>query len=111
MSPFFSGDQPGLDARFPHGLGNGRARCTLQVTSPDDPSPEADSMPALYVTEAEVRELLDMETSIGVMEEVFEQLAAGKATNVPRTRAKSPGICLHTMSAAAEYLGLVGWKA
>jgi ornithine cyclodeaminase/alanine dehydrogenase-like protein (mu-crystallin family) len=29
---------------------------------------------------------------------------------VPRQRAKAPGIVLHTMSATAQYLGLVGWK-
>jgi len=68
-------------------------------------------MPALYLTEADVRELLDMEIAIEVVEEAFRQLADGKAVNVPRGRARAPGICLHSMSAAAEYLGLVGWKA
>jgi len=68
-------------------------------------------MPALYLTETDVRELLDMEIAIEAVEEAFRQLAAGKAVNVPRGRARAPGICLHSMSAAAEYLGLVGWKA
>lgn len=65
----------------------------------------------LYLTENDVRELLDMETAIDVVEEAFRQLAAGKAVNVPRVRAGAPGILLHTMSATAEYLGLVGYKA
>lgn len=68
-------------------------------------------MPALHFTEDDVRELLDMEIAIDVVEEAFRQLASGGATNVPRSRAHAQGIYLHTMSAAAEYLGYVGWKA
>lgn len=68
-------------------------------------------MPALYLTEDDVRELLDMEIAIEVVEEAFRRLADGTAMNVPRARARAPGITLHTMSAAAEYLGMVGWKA
>jgi alanine dehydrogenase len=68
-------------------------------------------MSALYFTEDDVAELLDMEIAIEVIEEAFRQLANETAMNVPRSRARAPGIGLHTMSAAAEYLGLVGWKA
>jgi ornithine cyclodeaminase/alanine dehydrogenase-like protein (mu-crystallin family) len=68
------------------------------------------NMPVLYLTEADVGGLLDARTAIETVEEVFRQLAAGKAMNVPRVRAKAPGIVLHSMCAAAEYLGLVGWK-
>jgi ornithine cyclodeaminase/alanine dehydrogenase len=67
-------------------------------------------MPVLYLTERDVSNLLDMGTAIDVVEEAFRQLAEKKATNVPRVRAKAPGIVLHSMCAAAEYLGLVGWK-
>ena len=67
-------------------------------------------MSALYLREADVRELLDMELAIDVIEQAFQQLAEGRASNVPRQRAHAPGIYLHTMSAAAEYLGLVAWK-
>jgi ornithine cyclodeaminase/alanine dehydrogenase-like protein (mu-crystallin family) len=67
-------------------------------------------MPALYLTEDDVREVMDMETSIDVVEQAFRRLAEGEAENVPRRRACAPGIVLHTMSASAEYLGLVGWK-
>ena len=67
-------------------------------------------MPVLYLTEHDVEQLLDMRTAIETVEEAFRQLADGKAMNVPRVRAKAPGIVLHSMSAAAEYLGLVGWK-
>ncbi|MBW3538782.1 MAG: ornithine cyclodeaminase family protein [Planctomycetes bacterium] len=66
---------------------------------------------ALYLTEDDVRELMNMEAAIEVVEEAFRRLASGEAVNVPRARAQAPGIMLHTMSAAAEYLGLVGFKA
>ncbi|HLJ11616.1 MAG TPA: ornithine cyclodeaminase family protein, partial [Planctomycetaceae bacterium] len=68
-------------------------------------------MPALYLTEADVRELLDMEIAVDVVEEAFRQLAQGGAMNVPRQRAHAEGIYLHTMSAVAAYLGCAGWKA
>ena len=67
-------------------------------------------MAVLYLTEDDVAQLLDMRTTIEVVEEMFRQLAAGKAMNVPRVRAKGSGIVLHSMCASAEYLGLVGWK-
>ena len=68
-------------------------------------------MRVLYLTEAEVRSLLDIRTTIDLVQEAFRQLAAGEAMNVPRQRATAPGVVLHTMSAAATYLGVVGWKS
>lgn len=68
-------------------------------------------MPAVYLTEDDVLQVIDMDTSINVIEAAFRQLAEGKARNNPRQRAASPGIMLHTMSASAEYLGTVGLKA
>ncbi|REK05976.1 MAG: ornithine cyclodeaminase family protein [Planctomycetota bacterium] len=68
-------------------------------------------MPALYLTEEEVGRLLDIDVAIGACEEAFRQLAAGEAEHIPRSRAKAKGIMLHSMSAAANYLGLVGWKS
>ena len=67
-------------------------------------------MTAIYLTEADVTRLLDMRTAIDAVEEAFRRLAAGEADNVPRQRAKAPGIVLHSMSAALPHLGLVGWK-
>ena len=67
-------------------------------------------MTVLHLSEADVERLLDMPTTIDVVEEAFRQLAAGNAHNVPRQRAHAKGIVLHSMSAAADYLGLVGWK-
>jgi ornithine cyclodeaminase/alanine dehydrogenase len=67
-------------------------------------------MAAIYLTEADVERLLDMKLAIEVCEEAFRKLAAGEADNIPRARAHAQGIILHSMSAAAAYLGLVGWK-
>jgi ornithine cyclodeaminase/alanine dehydrogenase-like protein (mu-crystallin family) len=67
-------------------------------------------MGALYITEADVDRLIDMSTAIDVVEEAFRRLAAGEASNVPRVRAQGKGCVLHTLSAAADYLGLSGWK-
>lgn len=67
-------------------------------------------MPCLFLTEQDVVELIDMPRSIEVVEEAFRQMAIGQVHNVPRSRAKAPGILLHSMSASATYLGLVGWK-
>jgi alanine dehydrogenase len=67
-------------------------------------------MTILYLTEADVTRLLDIRLAIDAIEEAFKRLATGEASNVPRQRAKAPGIVLHSMSASAQYLGLVGWK-
>lgn len=68
-------------------------------------------MKAMFLREQDVRYLMDMETSINVIEKAFRQLATESAVNQPRVRVGSAGTLLHTMSASAQYLGLVGWKA
>ncbi len=67
-------------------------------------------MPCLFLTEDDVAQLLTMPATLEAVEEAFSQLAASRAHNVPRVRAKGDGVVLHSMSAAADYLGLVGWK-
>jgi alanine dehydrogenase len=67
-------------------------------------------MSTLFLTEADVERLLDMRTAMTVVEEAFRRWAAGEAMNVPRVRAKAPGLVLHSMSAAADYLGLAAIK-
>lgn len=68
-------------------------------------------MPALYLTEADVESLLDINMAIDVCEEAFRRLAEGEAQHIPRSRVQAPGITLHSMSAATAYLGHVGWKS
>ncbi len=67
-------------------------------------------MSVLLLRETDVEQLLDMSMTIDVMAEAFRQLAEGHAENVPRRRAQASGIVLHSMSAAAGYLGMLGWK-
>jgi ornithine cyclodeaminase/alanine dehydrogenase-like protein (mu-crystallin family) len=67
-------------------------------------------MGAIYLSEADVLALVDMPMAISAVEEAFRHLAAGEAENVPRVRARAPGIILHGMIAAAGYLDFVGWK-
>lgn len=68
-------------------------------------------MAAIYLTENDVQELADARLAIDAVEEAFRRLATREADNVPRRRAQAPGIVLHTMSAAAGYLGYVGLKS
>ncbi|MFP6666423.1 MAG: ornithine cyclodeaminase family protein [Pirellulales bacterium] len=67
-------------------------------------------MSILFLSEQDVETLADVGTAMEVVEQSFRRLAAGDADNVVRCRAHAPGIILHSMSAAASYLGRVGWK-
>lgn len=68
-------------------------------------------MPALFLCEDEVRQVLSMRVALDAVEEAFRQLADETAENVPRRRTRSDAACLHSMSASATYAGLLGWKA
>ncbi len=68
-------------------------------------------MNPLLLREADVRRLLDMRTTIDVVEAAFLHWSQGEANNIPRHRATAPGVVLHTMGAAAGYLGYVGVKS
>jgi ornithine cyclodeaminase/alanine dehydrogenase len=67
-------------------------------------------MSVLYLTESDVLRLADVRLALDAVQTAFERLAAGEADNVPRTRARGRGVVLHSMSASADYLGVVGWK-
>jgi alanine dehydrogenase len=67
-------------------------------------------MAAVYLTEEDVAGLVDMPLAVSAVNEAFGALGRAEAENVPRARAKAPGVVLHCMSAAAGYLGVVGWK-
>lgn len=67
-------------------------------------------MPALYITEDEVRRLVDMRVALDSVRGAFRGMADGMAENVPRRRAAAPGVMLHGMHAAAGYLGVAGAK-
>src|SRR5438874_4353510 len=61
----------------------------------------------LYLTEAEVRQLLPMQEAIRMMRLAFESLAKGEAQNQPRRRLILPtGSVLHSLAGAyGDYFG------
>lgn len=65
---------------------------------------------ALYLTEADVRQILTMPMAIELVETSFRRLAAGSATNHSRRRLQVPGKTILNYMAAADseggYLGL-----
>ena len=63
-----------------------------------------------FFSEADVARSISMPEAITAMREAFSQLAAGRAQNSPRNRVQADSVVLHSMSAAADYLHLVGWK-
>ena len=64
---------------------------------------------ALFLTEAEVRQLLPMGECIDVLERAFSHLAEGLGENVPRSRVRMPGGFLHFMAAASIAPGMSGF--
>ena len=65
----------------------------------------------LYLTEAQVAELLTPADALEAVEACFRRLAAGEIENVPRRRARLEGGVFAVMSAVDGELGLAGLKA
>ena len=65
----------------------------------------------LYLTEAEVGELLTVGEAVAAVEECFRRLARGSVENRPRTRLRVENGVFAVMSAADEELGLAGLKS
>ena len=65
----------------------------------------------LYLTEADVEQLLTMPRAIEAVEEAFHHLGSGSAENIPRRRLHLPKGTLHLMAAALPELGFMGYKA
>jgi alanine dehydrogenase len=66
---------------------------------------------ALFLTEADVEQLLPMAAAIDALEEAFREEGAGRATNRPRRRVHCPQGMLHFMAAALPSAGVIGFKA
>ncbi len=64
----------------------------------------------LYLSEDDVSELLDMDIALAAMEQLFREWGDDRAENTVRQRVRAPGVMLHTLSGACEYLGRVGLK-
>jgi alanine dehydrogenase len=65
----------------------------------------------LYLTEAQVAELLSPADALEAVEGCFRRLAAGEITNSPRTRLRVSGGVFAIMAAADEGLQLAGLKS
>ncbi len=65
----------------------------------------------LYLTEAEVGELLTPADAVEAVEGCFHRLAAGAIDNTPRKRARLDGGMFAVMSAVDRELGLAGLKS
>jgi ornithine cyclodeaminase/alanine dehydrogenase-like protein (mu-crystallin family) len=68
-------------------------------------------MPALYLTEDDVRQLLTMDVALPAVESAFRKLALDEAENAPRQRCQTDHVMLHVLPAAAKTLGAIGFKA
>lgn len=68
-------------------------------------------MPVLYLTEAEVRQVLTMEMALEAVEIGLKKVAFEEAVNIPRTRCQTDHAMLHLLSAAAKQIGYLGFKA
>jgi ornithine cyclodeaminase/alanine dehydrogenase-like protein (mu-crystallin family) len=68
-------------------------------------------MPVLLLSEGDVRHLLTMEMALEAVEEALRKMALDEAQNIPRARVQTGHAMLHTMSAAANTLGILGYKA
>ena len=66
---------------------------------------------AIFLDEAQVAELLDMESCIAALEEAFKEKALGTAANQPRRRLPFQGRRFHLMSASLQASGYAGFKA
>lgn len=68
-------------------------------------------MPALYLTEEDVRNCLSMEMALEAVEAGLRKVSLDEAVNIPRTRCQTDHAMLHILSAAGKTLGVLGFKA
>jgi ornithine cyclodeaminase/alanine dehydrogenase-like protein (mu-crystallin family) len=80
------------------------------MASPSPAQPNGGPWKVLLLTEADVRRLLTMDMALEAVEQGLRRLALDEAVNVPRARAQTDHAMLHTMSAAAKALGVMGAK-
>jgi ornithine cyclodeaminase/alanine dehydrogenase-like protein (mu-crystallin family) len=72
--------------------------------------PAGDAHGVLLLSEDDVRQVLTMELALEAVEQVLRKMALDEAQNVPRARVQTDHAMLHTMSAAAKSLGIMGAK-
>src|SRR5207249_10833014 len=85
------------------------------ASPPRSPAGESDRVASrgvpLYLTEAEVAELMTPADALEAVEGSFRRLAAGELENVPRRRMRLEGGVFAVMSAVDRGLGLAGLKS
>ena len=64
-----------------------------------------------YLTENDVTQLLTMPIALRLVEEALKARAAGRATDVPRVRTRTPQGTLHVLQASSQDLNRIGFKA
>ncbi len=64
----------------------------------------------LLLSENDVRQVLTMDVALEAVEQALRKMALDEAQNVPRARVQTDHAMLHTMSAAAKSLGVMGCK-
>ena len=64
-----------------------------------------------YLKEKDVEQLLPMANAVELVEESLKARAEGRASDVPRVRARMPAGTLHMMEATAGDLNVIGYKA
>jgi alanine dehydrogenase len=67
-------------------------------------------MPVLYLTEAEVRQILTMELAIPAVEASLRKISLDEAVNIPRQRCQTDQVMLHVLPAAVKTLNAIGLK-
>jgi alanine dehydrogenase len=67
-------------------------------------------MPTLLLNEDDVRRLLTMDMALEAVEQGLRRMGLDEAFNVPRSRVQTDHVVLHSMSAAAKSLGILGAK-
>jgi ornithine cyclodeaminase len=66
---------------------------------------------ALFISESEVAQLLDMGEALAAVEAAHAAHGVGEAIDVPRQRTRLPQAALHILQGALPGLGLFGYKA
>ncbi len=66
---------------------------------------------ALFLTEADVRQLLTMELALEAVESAHRAHALGRAIDIPRQRTRVPTASLHILQGALLDAGVMGYKA
>lgn len=66
---------------------------------------------ALYLTEADVRQLLTMDLALAAVEAAHRAHALGRAIDIPRQRTRVPTASLHILQGALLDEGVMGYKA